>query len=242
MTIEITVSVSLMEELYDDSNPLFLDWRGSGHLGPTVDLNAISFEARRQEYTDDLSIFTHACCKCVRQIFHDNGLSAYRFWLFAAHGPWQEKSRITKYKKFWKSGGEFESFAKLPNKSDEMEFESEKGLRYAVMVELDYGAFIQAADLMRNDSACCVIASRDKEMGSPKSVQKIFYSAFPEKKSGELSTAINWIALSEFLCDRESFLIRYIGFPEDMEATIDVIFKKGHFIFKDVSNEMVVEI
>ena len=239
MTTDTNVSQFITYNLFNISDSAFHRLDASKYIKNAKEINAITIVSRKTAVTDDLSFLAQACSKHINPFFEKHGLTDHVLWLFAVHGPWQPKTRIIKYKKLWKSNPQFKPFVHLAKKSDEIEIESDKGLRYAGMVKLKNDSLSQAVELLRNDSACCIIASDRPEISSSNSINDLISLAFPNDKHGFKSTSINWLNLAAYLCSKRDFVIRVFGSFDDRDATIDIMFKKWLFEFKGISKEEV---
>ncbi len=212
-----------------DANPRGLRSHNSRH-GKRLpemshqELSAVTFLARKTAWTDELSSMLQACGSLMKQFFVDCGFHDYDFWLVVAHGPWQPDTRITRYRKLWKSNRQLVPFRNLTNRSDEILIESDAGLRYAGMVELDDNTFGQAIELLRTDSACFILASNRSQVHSADSLVNMISLAFPNDDSGMKSTSVDWLNVAASLCARGDFVVRVSGLFDDPEATIDLIF------------------
>ena len=173
MTINTKVFIFITDNLFNISANAFYDSEASKYIKSEKELNAVTILSRKTAFSDDLSILAQSCGKQVKPFFKRYGLTDYNLWLFAAHGPWQPKTRITKYKKLWKSNPHFKPFTHLTKKSDEIEIESDFGLRYAGMVILENNSLIQGIELLRKDSACCIIASNRSDVYSSSSLDNL---------------------------------------------------------------------
>ncbi len=144
----------------------------------------------------------------------------FKPWLFAAHGPWQPKTRIVRYKKIWNFLVENYGLNAV-RRSKEIEFESREGLRYAVFCELDENSFTAGTRVLLNRSSAIILSSKN-ELTSEQYIRDFFLTAFPmHKKSAD--SMISWIDIMRKYCGDGNLVIRPIGSFEEREHSFYLI-------------------
>lgn len=212
------------ESVFDDDRwPLFDKERAASYSIAVPPLTVIEFIATGSDDLGELA--TAAGAEAIALITSIPGIE-YRTWLFVAHGPWQLANRIVRYNKLWKEHRDLIQSSGVIKVGDEVEIESSGLIRFAGFLEVTGEAFLKAINLVRTNSACAIICSKQPEIDSEASVRSIFLSAFPEA-DGTRQVSVDWMTLAIYLCPQGDILIRVSGLFDDREAAADVIAAKG---------------
>ncbi len=182
---------------------------------------AHTIEAQRDDFSISLGELSAACAERAIELLRERKPQR-RFWLFAAHGPWQPDNRIVRHKKLWTA---FESMLSQPGASrasEEVAFTSAEGVRFAGVVEVTERALLEAIQVARTSQSCTLIWSEREDIDSPTAMQSLFRCAFPEAK-GTASANLNWLELLRQLVPLGDAVLRVTGNFDDRDAAVDII-------------------
>lgn len=208
--------------LFDRPDAAEVEWLVPG-------ISAISFVASATEPSERASDLLAGCSQEAEEfISGSEDLRTRRLWLYAAHGPWQPKSAVVKYKKLWRSlFGQGFSFD-FGVKSEELQFESADGFRFAGVVEVPLERFPDAAEQARQNRAFALILSERSDISTVEVLREVSLAAFHLEGSG--ATSVDWVSLSRYLCPRGDVAIRAYGYFDDVTASLDFIMPTELFL------------
>ena len=169
----------------------------------------------------DIELMSVKCSLVVKGILFGNypALHGFKPWLFISDETWQPKSKLIRHKKLWKrleidfSLNEFQH-------EEEVEFESDKGLRYATIAEVTVSNVITAIQILRSKRSSALIFSNKCGMQSRNNIRSIFELAFTKEKGIERSM-INWPNLIANLCPTGDLVIKAGGSYDEREIYVN---------------------
>lgn len=138
-----------------------------------------------------------------------------------AHESWKEKTRLSLHKKLWESLPHHFHIFNLPL-GNEWLFESEKGIRFAGLCEIEQSTFEQAVKILRKHLASVIIITPTKELNEREMVHLLFQASFPEIES----TQIDWSNLSLNRCVNGDIIVRLSGSNDERLVSLDFIMLK----------------
>lgn len=222
MTTDVTVSINVLEdpkwsELGTPRKP------SGGH--PLDAPGVLSLETRRSYALDTLerAAATHSEKLC-QILFRTRTLARFRTLLFVAHGPWQPSTAMVKHNKLWKSLAKNWEVSPFTHRSTELEVESDRGIRYAGLLEVGENTVGAAVDLLRLGQAShgiesALVACPRPGPWSEPSIALIFRAAFPPH-DGTPQSSIEWVNLAVELAALGCIVGRTTGgFDDPLVAT-----------------------
>jgi hypothetical protein len=219
MTTNVTVSMNVLE---DSSWPGFEIGRESSRGHPLHAPAVLSLETRR---SDTLERAAEAHSEKLREVlFRTRTLSQFRALLFVADGPWQPSTAMVKHNKLWKSLAKNWEVSPFTHRSTELEVESDRGIRYAGLLEVGENTVGAAVDLLRLGQAShgiesALVACPRPGPWSEPSIALIFRAAFPPH-DGTPQSSIEWVNLAVELAALGCIVGRTTGgFDDPLVAT-----------------------
>jgi hypothetical protein len=211
-------------DLYTENDSIIFDKRRVNHLAKAVpELVALSIITTKEGLPRDLELMDKICVENATPLLFANPWlgSNHRLWLFAAHEPWQPKSRIIRYKKLWKS---FLSKWDLSvfRLSDEIMIESDEGIRFAGVAEVPETGFFTAAKILLENPSCALILSEREDINLENGIMNLFNAAFcpPDRKP---QVGIDWLSLALDCCSQKDIVIRVVDSWDERIALINMI-------------------
>lgn len=181
-------------------------------------IGVIRFIARQLGIPREMAtLYDVAISMVMDNIFRNASLKEYKVWLFLSHSSWQPKSRLSLYKRLWKSLSD-EALKQFPI-GTEVLFESAEGVRFAGITQVEENTFPLAIELLRKYSSAIII-SREDTIADEQSIKLIFSAAFPAHGNVQ-KTSVDWPNLVMNLCQGDSIVIRTSGSYDDRQASID---------------------
>ncbi len=212
-------------------------WEKSYDIFHNLDWPLFNYDKgiQKAEAVPEICILSHLCyaseipenigdldAECSKQthsmIFNNPFLKPFKVYLFVAHSSWLQKTRLSLYKKLWKSLPDHWNIFDL-SLGNEWLFESESGIRFAGLSEIDPSMFDKAVTILRSHLASVLIMTQVKDFNEEEMVQLLFRTSFPEIES----TGIDWSNLVLHLCVRGDIVIRLSGSNDERLTSLDFI-------------------
>lgn len=202
--------------------PLFSGQAGLRTLGNLPNLSLVEFKVFKPGLPRDMEELDQACARRVSEhLFSKNGIERRpKVWLFLAHTGWTRKSGawITQEMSSFPSEWRVEQ---LP-RAYEVLVESDKGIRFAGLAEVDAESFQTATRILRKHQSSCIIMSDRADIASSSSIKLVFGAAFTAEDQN-VTRPLNWARLSLALCPLGDVLLRVSGSYDERMATLDCI-------------------
>ncbi len=224
--MDVDIKINATKNVFEDNESIVLKREDvPDHLRLFPNIGAVNFLTTRVGFqctVEDLVV--HCGWECLEEFGRFSG-HPYRVWCFISDAFWQIPTRVTRYKKLRRYHKAFLQTPGIGEIGPEVEFQSEKEIRFAGVVEVAGEALIQALKLVRLNPSCAIILSCRQDFPSEDQVRALFDQAFYDKK-GRRETKVNFAALSAFACIHGDAVLRVWGFFDDIEASAHLIAKQ----------------
>lgn len=223
-------------DLFGDPEwPLFGGGGGHASGGHEPVLAAISLETRAEDFPWERDALVEANAREVAGVvFGSRALSGHRAFLFVAHAPWQSAGgRVARYKlerdRLWRGLQKESDLGPFGRRSAEVAFESDRGVRYAGLLEVKEGALTAAIGLAREKEvypfSCALVLSDRPDTGSEADIKALFEGAFSAQDRGR-DSRVDWPTLSAAVCPLGWVVGRTTGAFDDPWVDTDLFLRR----------------
>ncbi len=178
MTIKLNINV--ISDVFKDKN-----WIIFSNKNENSDITISLFEviSSSDNFSHSIESLDDNCAKITsKYVFNKLSLSSYTVFLFISHSAWIKESRISNYKKLWKSLPDNWNIKSL-SLGNEYLFRSDKRIKYAGIVKVNKQTYRNALNLLRLSQSNLMVLTHYNNYDSEEKVSKIFNLAFHDKKS-----------------------------------------------------------
>ncbi len=212
--------------LFDDNESITFDLNEAHHLcSQPIELAALTFLSKpKEQHYESIAALDFANAIELRTFLNmNNSLKNYRLFLFAADGLWQPNKAMVMHKKLWRKEP-FNSYSESFNElSEEVCVKTDRGVRFASIVNIDDENLLDAIELIRKNPSCSLMLSCRKNIKEPDTIQELFGSCFPSAFNSE-ETCVNYLSLALGVCGYGDIVLRVSGFEDERVAAIDLIY------------------
>ncbi|MDB6064820.1 MAG: hypothetical protein JWR26_1028 [Pedosphaera sp.] len=229
--IMITVHKETHFDMFRNSEwPLFNEQVALRTLGQVPKLSLVEFKVFKPGLPRDMDELDSACTSRVSEYIFDKDhvMGKFKAWLFLAHSSWRTDSAISRSEGLDSLPADWH-LAQLP-RSQEVLFESDEGVQFAGLAEVNAESFQTATRILRKHGASCIILSDRPDIDSAASIKAIYRAAFPPEDKG-ITSSVNWGSLSLALCLLGDVLVRVSGSYDERLASIDCIMLPEKTVF-----------
>ncbi len=177
------------------------------------DIASFSCICKSNNWSIDWDVMYNYCAEYLRPKLFDNDYLSipenYKLYLFLCDSWWVPDTRITRYKRLWKSFPKEWQINEL-SLGEEVMITSSEGVRFYGVAEVTASDFTKATYILIRRNPYFMILTQRKDINTEIELTRIFNFTYPPKNNiGNVAgESINWLNLSCNLCPLGDIIIK----------------------------------